>query len=205
MKVLQVVNSPKFPYSCTHSAIKRTLSIKSQCYQVQTNDNQVQNKQGSNNLVWEEEPQIYIQDIEQAQERKQNALEFAIDMAREAWLTKGEDIRIVDVEQALGWTSYFIFVTVYSRPQLNAILGKMVKKSREFWNVEEVSKKHGRSAWEVLDFGDVVIHAFSAQLREYYSLESKFNDCKEIKLNFEEEVEKAQQESSFGWSTTRQI
>ncbi len=38
-----------------------------------------------------------------------------------------------------------------------------------------------RSAWEVLDFGDVVVHCFSSELRDYYDLESFYATAEEVR------------------------
>ena len=39
-----------------------------------------------------------------------------------------------------------------------------------------------RSTWEVLDFGDVILHLFSAEEREYYDLEGFYNGAPEVKI-----------------------
>eukprot|EP01023_Acetabularia_acetabulum_P002017 TRINITY_DN10783_c0_g1_i9.p1 TRINITY_DN10783_c0_g1~~TRINITY_DN10783_c0_g1_i9.p1 ORF type:complete len:202 (-),score=30.91 TRINITY_DN10783_c0_g1_i9:217-822(-) len=151
-----------------------------------------------------DQPMTIIQ-TEQSVMRKTKAKEFAIDMAREAWATKAEEVRVVDVEDAVKWTTYFVFITVFSRPQLDAILGKMAKRAKGHWEMEDTQKQSGRSAWEVLDFGDVVIHAFSQQLREYYNLEAKFEECEEVQLDFKKQEEEAQEEQQQPKWTIKQF
>eukprot|EP01025_Chloroclados_australasicus_P015909 TRINITY_DN17750_c1_g1_i2.p1 TRINITY_DN17750_c1_g1~~TRINITY_DN17750_c1_g1_i2.p1 ORF type:complete len:190 (-),score=25.05 TRINITY_DN17750_c1_g1_i2:318-887(-) len=146
---------------------------------------------------------IQVVSTEQTIEQRRQAQALAVDMARVAWETKAEDVRVIDVEVSVKWTTFFVILTVFSRPQLNAILSKMVKRAREHWEMDEVSKHNGKSAWEALDFGEVVIHAFSAQMREYYDLESKFEDCPEVELNFETQAQ--QQQQGLQWSTKQSL
>ncbi len=53
-----------------------------------------------------------------------------------------------------------------------------------------------RSAWEVLDFGDVVVHIFTPDQREYYDLESFYGAAEEVSLPFISE-----QRSSPDWAS----
>lgn len=48
-----------------------------------------------------------------------------------------------------------------------------------------------RSAWEVLDFGDVVVHIFTPDQREYYDLESFYGAAEELPLPFLTEERRA--------------
>ncbi len=59
--------------------------------------------------------------------------------------------------------------TYTTRPQLNAVLVRMEKAATEQWNRQlPQHKKPGRGMWEVLDYGDVVVHIMTAEEREYY-------------------------------------
>ena len=40
----------------------------------------------------------------------------------------------------------------------------------------------GRSPWEVLDFGDVVMHCFTPDQREFYDLEGFYGAAEEVEL-----------------------
>ena len=52
------------------------------------------------------------------------------------------------------------------------------KINQNIWNQE------GRgSNWRLIDFGDIVIHIFKSEIREYYNLEELWGDGKIEKYN----------------------
>ena len=76
-----------------------------------------------------------------------------------------------------------VFATIFSRPQLNAIMGKLEKEATEAWG-REISPPAGKSAWEILDLGDIVVHVMSAEMREHYALETFYSAAEEVPLPF---------------------
>ena len=68
--------------------------------------------------------------------------------------------------------------------QLNALLGRMEKAAAEEWDRRLAPNAHpGRSPWELLDYGDVVIHVMTADQREYYDLETMYGAAEEVPLD----------------------
>jgi ribosome-associated protein len=76
-----------------------------------------------------------------------------------------------------------VFATVFSKPQLNAVLGKMEKAVVETWK-REYTISAGSSAWEALDMGDVLVHVMSEEARHYYNLEGLFREGVPVDLPF---------------------
>mmetsp|Transcript_5850 Transcript_5850/g.16700 ORF Transcript_5850/g.16700 Transcript_5850/m.16700 type:complete len:259 (+) Transcript_5850:197-973(+) len=111
--------------------------------------------------------------------------EFAVAMARIAYETKAEDIRVLRVGPLIYWTGYMVIATVYSRPQLNAVLGRIEKEAAEKWG-RTVSEggRPGTSEWEVLDLHDCVVHVFTEREREFYDLEGFYKAAEQIELPF---------------------
>lgn len=107
-------------------------------------------------------------------------------MAKVAWETKAEDILVLHVAPVVYWTRYMLICTVYSRPQLNAILGKMVKEAeQEHGRTLSVNPTANSGGWELLDYGDVVVHILTAEQREYYDLETFYGAAEEVPLPFD--------------------
>lgn len=123
-------------------------------------------------------------------EQDEETEKFALAMAKVAWDLKGEDLLVLHVAPVVYWTRYMVFVTVFSRPQLNAILGKIQKTALEEYDMRPSSSPSTKSSWELLDFGDCVIHVLTADEREYYDLESFYAAAEEVYLPFDDEVSK---------------
>ncbi len=93
---------------------------------------------------------------------------------------KAEDIVIIKVEEQTVVCSYFVIASGKSTTQVKA-LGD---------NVEEKLKKEGLSPvrtegtregrWSVLDYGDVVIHIFNEEWRQFYYLERLWDSGKNV-------------------------
>jgi ribosome silencing factor RsfS/YbeB/iojap len=94
--------------------------------------------------------------------------------------------------------SYMVLATVFSRPQLNAVLGKMEKALTETWH-REFTSTDGRSAWEALDMGDVLVHVMSEEARHYYNLEGLYGAGVLVDLPFLSDEERKRRDV---WSTT---
>jgi ribosome-associated protein len=91
---------------------------------------------------------------------------------------KGEDIVLLDIKDIVSFTDYFIICTATSNRMLNALADGVVEKTR----LEH--KRKGRiegtldSGWMIIDYGDIVVHLFDADLRRYYLLEELWDEGK---------------------------
>ncbi|MEW5301999.1 MAG: hypothetical protein WDW38_008632 [Sanguina aurantia] len=126
---------------------------------------------------------------------------FAIAMAKVADGTRCTDIVVLDVAPIISWTSFLVIATVYSKPQLLAALARMEDAAETEFDTRRQNMP-GSSPWEVLDFGEVCVHLFTAEQREYYDLESFYAAAPEVDLPFGNEPEKEVGTSSLPqWST----
>ncbi|PKA60389.1 Protein Iojap, chloroplastic [Apostasia shenzhenica] len=112
------------------------------------------------------------------------SLSFAVTLAKVANDVKAVDIRILFVKPLVYWTRFFIIVTAFSRPQIDAIrfrIGEIAEK--QFKKVASGDTKP--NSWTLLDFGDVVVHIFLPQQRAFYDLEEFYGNATPIELPFE--------------------
>ncbi|MCE9615439.1 MAG: ribosome silencing factor [Lentisphaerae bacterium] len=106
-----------------------------------------------------------------------SALELARH-AREALAEKkARDVVLLDVRKISTVTDYTIVATGGSAPQLKA-MSVSIQQALKKENLQ-VYRTAGApdSGWVVLDYVDVVIHLFSAQAREYYTIEELWADA----------------------------
>ncbi|MDP7162974.1 MAG: ribosome silencing factor [Phycisphaerae bacterium] len=103
--------------------------------------------------------------------RDDAARKLAIDAARLAHDSRGEDIIVLNLRGMSPVTDYFVVVTGTSDRQMRSVADDIKKHGREIgqpvWHVA------GRDSarWILLDFVDVVVHIFGAEYRGYYDLE----------------------------------
>lgn len=84
------------------------------------------------------------------------------------------DIVLLDVHEQTSLTHYFIIATVDNERQAKAIEDELLEKLRLQQNlrpltVDGVDGQGG--GWSVLDYGDVIVHLFTEEMRRYYRLE----------------------------------
>ncbi|MCD7465446.1 hypothetical protein HAX54_001350 [Datura stramonium] len=112
------------------------------------------------------------------------SLSFAVAVAKVASDVKAGDIKVLFVKPLVYWTRFFIIATAFSRPQIDAI-GTRVRDMAEVQYGRVASGDSKPNSWTLLDFGDVVVHIFLPQQREYYNLEEFYGNAASIELPFE--------------------
>ena len=104
--------------------------------------------------------------------------------AAEAGLDKkATDVEIIDVRGKVDYCDYVVVMSAQSERQVNAIAGAVEKDLREklgarSYGIEGVPQ--GR--WALLDFGDVIVHAFHHDARGYYDLAALWMDATRIPI-----------------------
>ena len=103
----------------------------------------------------------------------QKAIALAAAKALDA--KRGKDIVVLKVDEMTVITDYMVIATGRSVPQVKA-LAKLDLFARRR---EGVNEGH----WCILDYGDVMVHIFHEQDREYYQLERLWiNGANEVEV-----------------------
>ena len=93
------------------------------------------------------------------------------------------DVMIIDLRGLSSITEYFVIGTAGSEPQIKAVVEQVTEdlKARDItpWHTE--GKQSWR--WVLLDYVDVVIHIFRAEVRSFYSLERLWGDAPQITVS----------------------
>lgn len=89
---------------------------------------------------------------------------------------KAHDIRVLDVREVTMIADYFVICTGTSSVHINAITEGVQERLRdEGFRARPEGK--AESSWTLLDYGDVIAHVFSSDLRELYDLEKLWSDA----------------------------
>jgi ribosome-associated protein len=84
---------------------------------------------------------------------------------------KGQNIVTMDVRGKTSFTDYMILVTGTSDRQLKSLCSYVEEKAKEDGFQVLGTEGDLGSDWILLDLGDVIVHAMTAQARDYYQLE----------------------------------
>jgi ribosome-associated protein len=112
--------------------------------------------------------------------------ELALIAAHAAWDKSAANIVVQEVAAVLPLTDYFVIASGTNERQVDAISEAVEAALRDRAGVKPLGREgqNGRN-WVLLDYGDIVVHIFQPQTREFYRLESIWNDA--LALNLAEE------------------
>jgi ribosome-associated protein len=109
------------------------------------------------------------------------ARERALAAARVAGETRGTDVCVLDLRKVTPVFDYFVIATGSSRRQLHAMADEIeavLKKDHKDRKRGGEGYEEGR--WIVLDYGDVMVHLFDAEAREYWDIEQLWSDATRV-------------------------
>ncbi len=84
---------------------------------------------------------------------------------------KGEDILLMDLQNVTDFTDYFVLCTGTSDRMLDALADAVLEAIHKKHHKKGRREGESRDGWVLLDFGDVVVHLFAPEQRDYYRLE----------------------------------
>jgi ribosome-associated protein len=91
---------------------------------------------------------------------------------------KGENILLLDIQEVASFTDYFIICSGSSDRMLSGLSRAVRDDVKEQFRLDAVQEGQPASGWVVTDFGDVVVHLFSPDQRDYYKLEELWDTGK---------------------------
>jgi ribosome-associated protein len=109
------------------------------------------------------------------------ARHLALAAARIAEETRGTDVRILDLRGLTDVFDYFVVATGSSRRQLHAMADEIEKAVKhDLHDRKRGGEGYEEGRWIILDYGDVMVHLFDAEARDYWDLEHLWGDAKQV-------------------------
>lgn len=110
--------------------------------------------------------------------------ELAVIAAKALDEKKGKEISAIEVTEQTTLADYFVIATGTSNTQINALSGAVEKAMKEHADEMPLRREGYRDGtWVLLDYGCVVVHIFSEEAREFYSLERLWHDGTPLDLS----------------------
>lgn len=96
---------------------------------------------------------------------------------------KGGEIKALEVTELTSLADYFVLCTGSSNTQINALCDAVEEKLEKEAGERPLHREgHRVGTWVLLDYGCVVVHVFSNEAREFYSLERLWSDGAPVDL-----------------------
>ncbi|MFN2272066.1 MAG: ribosome silencing factor [Anaerolineae bacterium] len=90
---------------------------------------------------------------------------------------KGENVLLLDIQELSILADYFVIASTTSDRQAKAILDDVRTKVKQAFDVRLLHVEgEPATGWVLIDYGDVVVHLFSQEVREYYDLEGLWKE-----------------------------
>lgn len=103
----------------------------------------------------------------------------------------GKDITILNISNVSSLADYFVIVTGDSTPQVKALMNETKDKIKEIFERTPLRiENDARNRWNLLDYGDVVVHILHKEERETYAIEKFWSNAFSINENEWREISK---------------
>ncbi len=105
---------------------------------------------------------------------------------------KASDICVLDLTGKTDVCDYFVICTGSNNRQVDAIVDEIREKVSKNFDMSPLSCE-GREGlrWVLVDYGAVVVHVFTPEMRDFYRLERLWGDAPRVELNLEGAIDEA--------------
>jgi ribosome-associated protein len=93
---------------------------------------------------------------------------------------KARDILVLDMRGITPLYDFFVLVSGASRRQIHTIAEEIDAALRADGDQRLSIEGYEASKWVVQDYGDIVVHIFDPEAREYYALEELWADARRL-------------------------
>ena len=111
------------------------------------------------------------------------AIEAALAAAKAIDEKKGLDVVLLDVSELLVVTDVFVIASGTSNRHVRTLAEDAEGKLKEDLGRQPLRREgKDHSRWVLLDYGDMVVHVFDQETRDYYQLERLWADAPVIEF-----------------------
>jgi ribosome-associated protein len=95
---------------------------------------------------------------------------------------KAEDIKVLDLREVTSFTDFFVICSVSNPRQGQAVCDEIHKSLKATGELPFSMEGNASAEWILMDYGDFLVHIFSASARAYYELERLWRHAKIVNL-----------------------
>ena len=95
---------------------------------------------------------------------------------------KGMNIKLLKIDKVSSLADYFLICTGTSNTHVRTLCDFAEYTLEELGEPMLGREGHRGNAWELLDYGTIVVHVFTEEARQFYSLERLWADAEQVDL-----------------------
>ncbi len=102
---------------------------------------------------------------------------LAVLAARTADDKKGDDVLVLDVGDVLAIAGWFVIVSASNARLVESLAEDVERAAKSELGISPVrTEGHRERQWVLIDYGDVVVHVFHKEMRDFYEIERLYGD-----------------------------
>jgi ribosome-associated protein len=101
---------------------------------------------------------------------------------RAAESKKASDIRVLDLREITSFADFFVICTGGNARQIQAISDEIALQLKQRGELPVSVEGYDNADWILADYGDYLIHIFSAKARSYYDLERLWRQARDVTI-----------------------
>ncbi len=112
-----------------------------------------------------------------------SAKEVAYEVTKALDEKKGMNIKLIKIDEVSSLADYFLICTGTSNTHVKTLCD-YAEHTLDLLGEPMLGREgHRGNSWELLDYGSLVIHIFTEEAREFYSLERLWADAEQVDLS----------------------
>jgi ribosome-associated protein len=114
-----------------------------------------------------------------------SAEEKAVFISRIAADKKAMDVVVLDMRDASSFTDYFLICSGGSERQVQSIADAIDEQLSRSGIASLGVEGYSEGRWVLMDYGDIIVHVFSRDTREFYDLERLWINASKVEVGHE--------------------
>lgn len=87
---------------------------------------------------------------------------------------------LLDIREVASFADYFVIATAVNSRQMRALVETTNAALKEDGIRPLHTEGESDSGWVLIDYGSIIVHIFSSDMRDYYALEELWHDATEV-------------------------
>ena len=108
--------------------------------------------------------------------------EIAVAVTKALDAKKGMDIKLLRIDSVSSLADYFLICTGTSNTHVKTLCDYAEYTLEQLGEPMLGREGHRGSAWELLDYGTLVVHVFTEEARKFYALERLWADAEVVDM-----------------------